>query len=178
MAKTSAKKFTGALAKPIKLPPIPLVHAAHPETEEAMAFYASRSNETERQRLMKLATLASHYGAECKDIFDLNPLMLVGVLYRLALDCVPGFQTTDSQPKVGRPKGHDAMIWLSMVDHIKAAGHAKTDIEAAAIVAECFDPTLGTNAKRPDRAERARTIANYVSSMRTSLKRKAAGKVH
>src|SRR5258705_9447919 len=132
MAKTLGKKFTGALAKPIKLPPIPLVHTAHPDTEEAKAFFASRSNEIERQRLMKLALLANHYGVKCTNTGELSGPMFFMLLYRLALDCVPGFQTTDSQSGAGRPNENEqnAAGWLLMVDHLKAADHASTEIEA------------------------------------------------
>jgi hypothetical protein len=180
MAKTLGKKFTGALAKPIKLPSIPIVYAVHPDTEEAKTFYASRSNETQRQRLTKLVLLANHYGAKCNNIGELSAPMFFALLYRLALDCVPGLQTTDSQSGAGRPNENEqnATVWFMMVDTLKKAGRAKTDIEASAIVAELFDPTLGTNAKRVARAKRAKVIANYVSSTRASLKRKAAGKIH
>src|ERR1700732_4269186 len=180
MAQTSVKKFTGALAKPIKLPPIPLAHAVHPDTEAAKVFYANRSNETERQRMMKLALLANHYGAKCNDIDELSGPMFLVLLYRLALDCVPGFLSSDDQSKkkVGRPNGDDAALLLGMVDFLRANGHAKTDLDAAAIVAEAFDDTLSAPRNRGARDKRARTIANSVSLARTSGKRKAEGKVH
>ena len=181
MAKTLGKKFTGALAKPIKLPPIPIIYAAHPDTEEAKTFYASRSNETERQRHTKLVLLANHYGVKCSNIGELlsGPMSFV-LLYRLTIDCIPGFQTTDSKSEAGQPNKNeqDAPVWFMMVETLKKAGRAKTDIEASAIVAKYIDPTLGTNAKRVARAKRAKVIANYVSLMRASLKRKAAGKIH
>jgi hypothetical protein len=178
------KKFTGALAKPIQAPPIPYVHIVHPQTAEAKAFAAAWSNEISRQRMGKLLLLAQHYGVTKSRLVDISGAELFFLFYWLALDTVPGFQTTDVRKRSGRPKDHNAELRLATAEFLKANGFAKTDGDAAAIIAEAEIDAENAKKSKPSRVtnsekgRRARTVANMISSTRKSAQRKAAGKIN
>jgi hypothetical protein len=183
--KRTPSKFSGALATPIKLPAMPLVHAVHPETEEAKQFFAGLEAKVATERLEKLALLTRHYDV-IEKLGEIPALKWLLLFYRLATDCVPGFQVTGPQPgpKGGRPRTRDGVWHAALADLFRSRGLVNSDASAAALFAEselAVELGKGEVKRKPTRSEvakRTKTIATSISSARSSAKRKATKKIN
>jgi hypothetical protein len=127
----NGKNLSGELARPIR-PATRIPLECREGSSEYEDIFRTYYDEVSGKRLQKLLLLAQHYGADAKSLQDIHPLVYFTLFYRLACDCVPGF---DIKGK-GRPKTRDKSARLLMMKFLINCGLAKDDTQARKLLAE------------------------------------------
>jgi hypothetical protein len=133
------------------------------------------------ERLRKLEVLMQEMKAPRS---DLSAAAVLWLCIELAKKLYPGFRTDlDGTKRKGRPKrgkGDDDHLIdnpatsLMFVDAMRAHGVAETDLDACKKLVKIKHP----EAKAAGLEKKAKSLASIVATMRTSGRRKAAGKLN
>lgn len=156
------KRFTGELAKPIKLKAIPIL--ANEETQAKLL--GEQVIESLAAKLNKLELLADHYKIGPGD----NRLVILAL--RLAEDFVPGFAVQYPAHRKNA-KVNPAVIAIG-VHLAQQKDHDLTDFEACEVVAEILDESLKKPGNATRRRKRARTLQNLLPVGRRAISRNSA----
>jgi hypothetical protein len=169
-ARKQPPRFKGEMAAPIRIPRVPFDML--PESPEAIKFSKAVDAVVALVRTAKILAYAEQRGIDPKEL-NVAGLALAGVL---GIDAgILGLQTIiDEKEKstAGRPRTRsnpgEMQFLLNVVELIKRAKWADTDIAACMIWADCEAPELSGKNRELDRAKRARTLVNLVSKFRAA----------